>query len=222
MSSAGLRRFTGPPAPARAVASEERCELCGVAVDARHGHVAQLDRRSLLCACRACYLLFDRDGAGGGRLRAVPERYLTDPGRRLADADWDELGIPVTTAFFFIYGDLGRVIACYPSPAGATESTLELVAWQGLRRDYPLLAMPVPDVEAVYMTDVAGEREAFLLPIDACFALVGQVRRSWRGLDGGAEVRRVLAGFADDLRRRCRPVGRASGASAAGHGRGAV
>jgi hypothetical protein len=199
----GLRRFTGPPTAVRPVASEERCELCGVAVDLHHGHVAQMDRRSLLCACRACYLLFDRDGAGGGRLRAVPERYLTDPGRRLADADWDELGIPVTTAFFFTNGDLGRVIACYPSPAGATESMLELEAWQRLRHAYPLLAAPMPDVEAVYISS----REAFLVPIDACFALVGQVRRSWRGLDGGAEVRRVLAGFADDLRRRCRPIG---------------
>jgi hypothetical protein len=253
----GLRRFVEPP-PARPVVTEERCDLCGVAVRGGHGHVAQLDRRALLCTCRACYLLFSRDGAGGGRLRSVPERYLADPGRRLAVADWDDLRIPVTTAFFFLNGDLGRVIACYPSPAGATESLLELESWDRLRRTYPLLALPVPDVEAVYVTDVRARNErgggdqrtpvtdvrarnergggdqrtpvtdvragnergggdqrlrvtsgleTFLVPIDACFGLVGRVRAGWRGLDGGADVRRTLVAFADELRRRCRPIG---------------
>jgi hypothetical protein len=189
------------------VTSEERCELCGVAVDLHHGHVAQLDRRSLLCACRACYLLFDRDGAGGGRLRAVPERYLTDPGRSLTDADWDELGIPVTTAFFFTNGDLGRVIACYPSPAGATECLLDLASWDRLRLAYPLLAAPVADIEAVYVTRTGAALEVFLVPIDACYALVGEVRSRWRGLDGGAEVRRTLEEFAAGVRARSKPVG---------------
>jgi hypothetical protein len=204
MSGAGLRRFTAAPTAAGPAVAEERCELCGVIVHSGHGHVAQLDRRSLLCACRACYLLFSREGAGRGRLRAVPERYLTDPGRRLAPADRDDLGIPVSTAFVFVNGDLDRAIACYPSPAGATESLLEPGSWQRLRGTYPLLAAPVPDVEAIYLTDGL---ETFLVPIDACFALVGRVRAAWRGLDGGAEVRATLAAFADDLRGRCRPIG---------------
>jgi hypothetical protein len=204
MNRAGLRRFAGPPAGP--VVREERCDLCGVAIDSRHGHVAQLDRRSLLCACRACYLLFSRDGAGGGRLRAVPERYLTDPGRSLTETDWEDLQIPVTTAFFFINSDRGRVVACYPSRAGATECQLDLGSWERLRCAHPLLATPAPDVEAVYVTAAGHGLEAFLVPIDACYALVGEVRRNWRGLDGGEGVRRALTEFADDLRRRSRPI----------------
>ena len=39
----------------------------------RHGHLVDTDKRSLACACRACYLLFTHQGAGtGGRYRAYP------------------------------------------------------------------------------------------------------------------------------------------------------
>jgi hypothetical protein len=46
--------------------------------------------------------------------------------------------------------------------------------------------------------------EAFLVPIDRCYALVGSVRMSWRGLDGGDEVRAVLRDFVSELRDRAR------------------
>jgi hypothetical protein len=192
-------------------AGTDRCDLCGAAAGGRHGHVVGLDQRSLLCACRACYLLFLAGGAGRGRYRSVPARYLSDPGRPITAAEWDELGIPVTTAYLFVNSDLGRVVACYPSPAGATECLLDLAPWDRLRRTRPLLAAPVDDVEAVYVTSTGtpapGRPEAFLVPIDACFRLTGEVRLCWRGLDGGDEVRRVLARFADDLRARSRPIG---------------
>jgi hypothetical protein len=187
-------------------AGADRCDLCGAAAGGRHGHVVGLDQRSLLCACRACYLLFLPGGAGRGRYRSVPERYLSDPGRPITEAEWDELGIPVTTAYLFANSDLGRVVACYPSPAGATECLLDLAPWDRLRRTRPLLAAPVDDVEAVYVTRAGGRPEAFLVPIDACFRLTGEVRLRWRGLDGGDEVRRVLARFADDLRARSRQI----------------
>jgi hypothetical protein len=176
--------------------------MCGVELGARHGHVVEVDKRSLACTCRACYLLFTRDGAAGGRYRAVPERYLIDPAHRLTSADWDELQIPVTTAFFFTNSALERVVACYPSPAGATECLLDLGAWQRLTESHPLLAAPAPDVEAVFVTNLA----AFLIPIDACYALVGEVRLRWSGLDGGEEVRQAMAAFVADLRARSRPL----------------
>jgi Family of unknown function (DUF5947) len=140
-------------------------------------------------------------GAAGGRIRAVPERYLSDPARPIAEPDWDLLQIPVTTAFLFHNSDLDRVVACYPSPAGATESLLDLAGWDRLRQAYPLLRVPAPDVEAVYVTGP----EAYVIPIDACFALSGAVRLRWRGFDGGDEVRQTLAAFRADLRRRSRP-----------------
>jgi hypothetical protein len=112
----------------------------------------------------------------------------------------------VTTAFLFVDSDRQQVVACCPSPAGATECLLAPDAWARVRQSHPLLAAALADVEAVYVTRISGAFEAFLAPIDACYALVGEVRLIWRGLDGGVEVRRVLAAFADDLRRRSRPV----------------
>ncbi|HEY7273169.1 MAG TPA: DUF5947 family protein [Actinoplanes sp.] len=196
MTDVGLRRF------AHAAPPVERCTLCGTELAGRHGHLVALDDRALRCACRPCYLLFTPTGAAGGRIRAVPERYLADPGRPIAEPDWDVLQIPVTTAFFFVNGDLNQVVACYPSPAGVTESLLDLAGWERLRQAYPLLCLPEPDVEAIYVT---GAGEAYLVPIDACFALAGAVRLHWRGVDGGPAVRQALAEFRDDLRRRSRP-----------------
>jgi hypothetical protein len=202
--AAGLRRFTRAVPPPPAPTPVERCELCGVALDARHGHLVEMDKRSLACACRACYLLFTADGAGGIRYRAVPERYLHDPAHRLTAVDWDQLQIPVATAFFFTNTALDRVVACYPSPAGATECLLDLDAWQRLTQTYPLFAAIAPDVEAIFVTGTGRGLEAFLIPIDACYALVGQVRLRWSGLDGGAEVRQTMGAFLADLRARSR------------------
>ena len=199
--SGGLRRFARPALQPVAPAVE-RCGMCAAELDERHGHVVELDRRTIACTCRACYLLFTRDGAARGRYRAVPDRYLHDPAHPLAAADWEVLGIPVATAFFFTNSDLGRVVAGYPSPGGVTECELDLAAWQALSGEHPLLAAPEPDVEAVFVTDLA----AFLVPIDACYALVGRIRLHWRGLTGGDEVRQVLADFVADLRARSRPL----------------
>jgi Family of unknown function (DUF5947) len=212
VSAAGLRRFARPqpqqdtrPEPGAAAAAE-RCEMCGVPVDERHGHVVEVEKRSLVCTCRACYLLFTRDGAAGGRYRAVPERYLVDPAHPLTDPDWDELQIPVTTAFLFTNTAVGRVVACYPSPAGATECLLDLAAWHRLAGSHPLLSAAEPDVEALFVTRTDSGLESFLVPIDACYALVGAVRLHWTGFDGGDEVRRALASFTADLRARSRPL----------------
>jgi hypothetical protein len=209
VSASGLRRFTTAAtasAPQPPAAATERCEMCGVVLDERHGHVVEMEKRSLVCTCRACYLLFTRDGAAGGRYRAVPERYLHDAGHRLSDSDWEDLQIPVATAFFFTNTALGRVVACYPSPTGATECLLDLAAWQRLTTAHPLLAAVEPDVEALFVTRAGNSLEAYLIPIDACYALVGTIRLHWTGLDGGDEVRRALASFTADLRARSRPI----------------
>ena len=203
----GLRRFARraePPEPAGPPA--EHCELCGVEIGDPHGHVVALDDRSLRCACRACHLLFQARGAGGGRFRAVPRRYLSDPAHPLALADWELLRIPVTPAFLFVNSDLESLVACYPSPAGATECVLDLAAWERLGPAYPLLSAPAADVEAVYVTRAGDALEAFVIPVDACYQLVGEIRLRWRGIDGGEGVRRAVAEFADDLRARSRPL----------------
>jgi len=191
--------------------------MCRQVLDDRHGHLVDTEKRSLTCACRACYLLFTHEGAAGGRYRAVPERVYHDPGRPLTDADWNELQIPVAMAFFFYNSALDRVVAGYPSPGGATECELDLAAWDRLAAAYPLLAALAPDVEAIFVHRRAGQGgtsppsppgppsgnyEVFLIPIDECYSLVGELRLRWQGFDGGAEARAALAAFTGSLRRR--------------------
>jgi len=195
-------------------AGTERCEMCRTVVEDRHGHLVDLDQRSIVCACRACYLLFTHQGAAGGRYLAVPERIMHDPARPLTGADWNELQIPVTTAFFFFNSALGRVVAGYPSPGGVTECELDLAAWDRLAAAYPLLGELAPDTEAIFVHGASpggrpsqtppdkGEWEIFLIPIDMCYSLVGELRLYWQGFDGGAEAHAALDAFLGDLRRR--------------------
>ena len=175
----------------------EVCELCGEMIGEEHGHLVDLDRRALMCACRGCFLLFTAEGAGGPRFRSVPDRYRAMPGVQLTSAQWDALQIPVSVAFFFVNSTTGEVAAFYPSPAGATESLLPLTAWEELVADHPDLATLLPDVEArLGRVDRETHRCAcFLVPIDACYELVGQLRRLWKGFDGGSEARRAMDDF---------------------------
>jgi hypothetical protein len=182
----------------------ERCEMCATPLDERHGHVVDLERRSLACTCRGCYLLFTAPGAGRGRHRAVPEDVHHDPTHPLAALDWDVLAVPVGTAFFFLNSDLGRIVGSYPSPGGATETELDLAEWDRLADRHPLLAALAPDVQAIFVCRGDAAVDYFRVPIDACYALVGEVRARWRGLDGGEEIRRTLATFVDKLREQAR------------------
>ncbi len=200
----GSQRRDDPP-------GTERCEMCQTILDGRHGHLVDLDKRSIACACRACYLLFTHEGAAGGRYKAVPERICHDPARPLAGTDWNELQIPVAMAFFFFNSALGRVVAGYPSPGGVTECELDLEAWDRLAAEYPLLGELAPDTEAIFVHGASpGGRppqtppqyEVFLIPIDMCYSLVGELRMYWQGFDGGAEAREALAAFLAGLRRR--------------------
>jgi hypothetical protein len=194
------------PGPAAA----ERCEMCATEVPAEHGHVADLDQSTLICACRACYLLFTRPDAGRGRYRAVPDRYLRDPARELTVSDWDALEIPVGLAFFLHSSQRGEVVGFYPSPAGATECRLDLAEWARLAAAHPLLAHAEPDVEASLVYRGDSGVEYFLVPIDACYELAGRMRLNWRGFDGGAEARQSIAEFLDGVRARARAFSRES------------
>lgn len=203
--SSGLRRFIGAPEPppVAAQADAESCEMCGAPAGPGHGHVVDTEERSLMCACRACYLLFTRPNADGSRFRAVPDRYLHDPLRPLTTAEWERLGIPVGSAFFPRGAD--GVSAFYPSPAGATECLLDLDAWATLAAEHPMLASAEPDVEAILIRSSEGCVECYLVPIDACYELVGLVRAYWRGFDGGQEARERIEDFFAGIRSAAKP-----------------
>ena len=191
---AALRRVTRDrPVPA----AGERCDMCAAPLGDVHAHVVDLHSRALMCSCRPCYLLFT-DERADLHYRAVPERYLRLPG--LDARIWDELQIPVGLAFLFRNSVQDRMVAFYPGPAGATESELPLDA---ARLIEPQLAELRPDVEAL----LVRRGECFLVPIDACYELVGQLRTRWRGFDGGQQAHEAMGVFFDRIRTRSRPVG---------------
>jgi hypothetical protein len=157
-------------------AALERCELCGTAIGPEHRHVLELQTRDVKCACRPCGLLFER----AERMRLIPSDV-----RRVEASD---LGVPVDMAF--VVRVEGTLKAFYPSPVGPTESLLQVSPGVEL----------ADDVEALLVRN----EEAWIVGIDVCFALVGLVRTHWRGITGGAEVRRELDAFFEALDRRAR------------------
>jgi hypothetical protein len=200
----GLRRFLEPVPQQPPTPAGSRCEMCDAEIPAEHGHVVDIEARTLMCTCRACYLLFTHKGAAQGRYRSIPDRYLHDPNFAISDAEWDELQIPVGVAFFFRSSSTGRFAAFYPSPAGATESLLPLDTWASVLAANPAFDDLEPDVEALLIKKGAGGFSCFLVPVDTCYDLVGRVRLHWRGLDGGTEAREAIDEFFAALEKRSR------------------
>jgi Family of unknown function (DUF5947) len=190
----------------RAVArTQECCEICAVPIDSdRHGHLVDVTNRRLLCACRACFLLFVPRGAAQGGFRAVGERHLRLKPAAFEGPAWEALQIPIGLAFFFFNSATQRIAAFYPGPGGATESSLALDAWDGIVRAEPALADLQPDVEGVLVNrERACEPQAYLVPIDACYELAGIVRSSWEGFEGGVELRARLAQYFKRIEELC-------------------
>lgn len=194
-----LRRF------ARKRHSVERCELCSLELMHDHPHLIELAARKLVCACDACALLFD--GRLGGKYKRVPRRVLSLNNFHLTDPQWEGLMVPINMAFFFTSSVQDRVIALYPSPAGAVESLLSLEAWQDILRENPALGRMEADVEALLVNRVGQSRAAiaaeyYIVPIDECYKLVGLIRSNWRGLSGGTEVWQEIGRFFAGLKER--------------------
>jgi hypothetical protein len=182
----------------------ERCELCGSVIPSEHQHLLELSNRRLVCACDACAILFSDKQTM--RYRRVPRDGSLLADFQLSDAAWESFHVPINLAFFYHDSAAKRVIAMYPSPAGATESLLTMESWAELTDANPALLTMQSDVEALLINRLGDRREAFLVPIDECYKLVGTIRSGWRGLSGGSEVWREIAQFFQDLHRRCRTV----------------
>ena len=183
--------------------SVEVCEMCSLELRPEHAHLVELTQRRLHCACDACAMLFSN--RSDAKYKRVPRdvRLLTN--FKMSDADWDALLIPINLAFFFQNSLDSRVSTLYPSPAGATESLLPLEAWENIVRNNPILNSMEADVEALLVNRVGAARglaaaEYYIVPIDACYKLVGLIRIHWRGLSGGTEVWKEIGAFFTDLR----------------------
>jgi Family of unknown function (DUF5947) len=199
---AALRRVTSTRPPP---VVGERCEMCAEPLGQSHSHVVNLESRALLCTCRGCYLLFTAEGAEL-RYRAVPERYLSFPDFTLGPGQWDELDIPVGLAFLFRNSVQQRTIAFYPGPAGATESELPLEPWATVMAANPRLGLLEPDVEALLVRAAGSHFTCHLVPIDACYELVGRLRQVWRGFDGGQQAHQATDEFFAMVSARSRPA----------------
>jgi hypothetical protein len=183
----------------------EQCEMCSAELRTEHPHLIDLTQRRMLCACDACAMLFS--GRAGTKYRRVPRDIRLLSNFQISDAEWDSLLIPINLAFFFQNSVDSRVSALYPSPAGATESLLPLEAWTSIVQSNPILNKIGPDVEALLVNRVGLARgvsaaEYYIVPIDACYKLVGLIRIHWRGLSGGTEVWKEIADFFTQLRTR--------------------
>jgi len=197
---ATLRRFAvarNQPAP------QERCELCRIGLALEHRHLLETATHKIICSCDACALRFS--DVVEGRFKLISRDARSLPDFRLTDAQWSELALPIDLAFLVYSTPAKKMMALYPSPAGATESLLTLSAWDMLVADNPVLARMEPDVEALLVNRVGDRRLYCIAPIDVCFELVGLMRTHWRGLSGGEEVWREIDGFFARLAERVRP-----------------
>jgi hypothetical protein len=202
---ARIRANRGSPEPAG-----ERCEMCSEPIADEHQHVVNVEGRQLMCVCRGCHLLFT-DTTAELRYRAVPDRYLAFPDFALDRRRWEALQIPVGLAFFFRNSALDRMVAFYPGPAGATESELDLAAWNDIRAADPRVDMLADDTEALLVRvpeDALASPVCHLLPIDACYEFVGRLRMLWRGFDGGQDVHRFVDEFFRVVDERSKVVSR--------------
>lgn len=187
--------------------------MCAEPIADAHQHVVNLESRALMCTCRGCYLLFTAQDAAL-RYRAVPDRFLAFPEFSLGPGQWDQLEIPVGLAFLFRNSVQDRTITFYPGPAGATESELPLEPWGAVLAANPQLGLLQPDVEALLIRAPRRDRDrpgndAFschLVPIDACYELVGRLRQVWRGFDGGQDAARAMDEFFAMVSARSRPA----------------
>ena len=173
----------------------ERCDFCATTIAHEHGHLIELAERRILCACRPCAIVFEPAGAAQGRYRAIPTRYREIERFAIDDAAWDALQVPIGLAFFFYNSLEKRMVAFYPSPAGATESMLPLDTWESIVGLYPELSAIAPDVEAIVVQRNRDVSRSFVVPIDSAYELVGLIRTSWKGFDGGQEAHAKIAGY---------------------------
>jgi hypothetical protein len=195
-----LRQFARRRAQSDQLKRIERCELCSAELVPVHQHLLDPKKRQILCACDGCVVLFC--GQTGAHYLRIPRRIRQLTDFQIADLQWESLMIPINLAFFFRDSAAGRMIAMYPSPAGATESLLSLDSWTEIADQNDALQTMESDVEAFLVNRIGAASEYFIVPIDECFRLVGLIRMNWKGLSGGTEVWKEINGFFTSLRER--------------------
>jgi Family of unknown function (DUF5947) len=175
---------------------QERCDLCGTTVPDDHRHLLHLVERRIVCSCEACWALH----SGDAEYRPSGMRTLWLDGFEMDDELWGRFQIPIALAFFMRSSVSQSVVAFYPSPAGATESELDLDAWSDLLERNPILSDLEPDAEALIVNRQTEPAQHAIVPIDECYRLVGLVKTRWEGISGGSAIGEAITEFFDSLR----------------------
>ncbi|MFI6284058.1 DUF5947 family protein [Streptomyces sp. NPDC051018] len=175
--------------------AQEHCDLCSAPLEAGHRHLVTADTAALMCACRACSLLFEQTDDGHHRFRLVPVERTPLTGPALPEHVWAGLSVPVDLAFFTVSGASGGVTAAYPSPLGLMRSEVAPGSWARVTGCLPALVTLRPDVSALLVDRVHSPHRYWLVPVDDCYRLAALVRAHWKGLNGGPEVWQRVDGF---------------------------
>ena len=191
-------RDQAPPGDAPAARLTATCELCPTGIGEDHRHLLHLDERRIVCVCETCWSM--RSGDPEFRPPGVRTLWLED--FVMPHDVWTAFQIPIGLAFLLRSSVTGSVIALYPSPAGATESELELTAWDALVEANPILERLEPDAEALIVNRTTSEHQYAIVPTDQCYRMVGLIKSRWEGITGGKGVDAAIAEFFETVRVR--------------------
>ena len=198
--------LAGALAPARgddaAHAGAGTCQLCPTGISDDHRHLLHLYERRIVCVCETCWST--HSGDSDYRPCGVRTVWLDD--FALPDELWAQLQIPIGLTFVMRSSMTGTVVALYPSPAGATESEVDLFAWAAMCDANPVLERLEADAEALVVNRLGDQPQYAIAPIDQCYRLVGLIKSRWEGISGGRAIESAVAEFFDELHDRA-PVG---------------
>jgi hypothetical protein len=196
---AGTRPEGAAPRPAPPPeSSAATCELCPIGIGEDHRHLLHLVERRIVCVCETCWSM----RSGDPEFRPPGSRTLWLEDFAMSDEIWSAFQIPIGLAFMMRSSVSRSVVALYPSPVGATESELELTAWDALCEANPVLEQMEPDAEALIVNRTADEHQYAIVPVDQCYRMVGLIKSRWEGISGGRGVEEAVCEFFERVRER--------------------
>ena len=122
----------------------------------------------------------------------------------LTNAQWQALGLPAELAFCYWSSLDAGAVAMSPTRDGVVETRLPDGPWNDIVAGNPPLQDMAADVEGLLVRRVPTSAYRLpvyvILPMDACYQLVGILRAYWRGDGGGDEVWTEIDGFLSRLK----------------------